>query len=129
MIGLLGFVLAILASPFKSRLRLEAENAVLRHQLMVLRRRLQGRIRLTNHDRWFFVQLYRWFPSILSVLTIVRPETLVRWHRAGFRWYWRWKSRSSGSMAVSSRADCARWASGTSLPHQPRLGRTALPNG
>lgn len=96
MIGLLCFVLAVLTSPFRSRLRLEAENAALRHQLMVLRRRLQGRIRLTNHDRWFLIQLYRWFPSILSVLTIVRPETLVRWHRAGFRCYWRWKSRSSG---------------------------------
>jgi hypothetical protein len=96
MIGLLGFSLAVLASPFKSRLRLEAENAVLRHQLMVLRRRPQGRIRLTSHDRWFFIQMYRWFPSILSALTIVRPETLVRWHRAGFRRYWRWKSRSSG---------------------------------
>src|SRR5215470_15907596 len=96
MIGLLCFVLAVLTSPFKSRLRLEAENAALRHQLMVLRRRLQGRIQLTNHDRWFLIQLYRWFPSILSVLTIVRPETLVRWHRAGFRCYWRWKSRSSG---------------------------------
>jgi hypothetical protein len=96
MIGLLCFALAVLISPFKSRLRLEAENAALRHQLMVLRRRLQGRIRLTNHDRWFLIQLYRRFPSILSVLTIVRPETLVRWQRAGFRCYWRWKSRSSG---------------------------------
>src|ERR1700704_4770113 len=57
MIGLLCFVLAILASPFKSKLRLEAENAVLRHQLIVLRRRLRGRVRLTNHDRWFFIQL------------------------------------------------------------------------
>ena len=96
MIGPLCFVLAVLTSSFKSGLRLEAENAALRHQLMVLRRRLQGRIRLTNHDRWFLMQLYRWFPSILSVLTIVRPETLVRWHRAGFRCYWRWKLRSSG---------------------------------
>jgi hypothetical protein len=81
MIGLLCFALAVLASPFKSKLRLEAENAVLRHQLIVLRRRLNGRIRLTNHDRWFLIQLYRWFPSILKVLTIIRPETLVRWHR------------------------------------------------
>jgi transposase InsO family protein len=96
MIGLLWFALAILASPFKSKLRLEAENVVLRHQLMVLRRRLQGRVRLTNQDRWFLTQLYRWFPSILSVLTIIRPETLVRWHRAGFRCYWRWKSRPLG---------------------------------
>ena len=96
MIGLLCFVLAVLASPFKSKLRLEVENAVLRHQLIVLQRRLQGRVRLTNHDRWFFIQLYRWFPSNLPVLTIFRPETLVRWHRAGFRSYRRWKSRSLG---------------------------------
>ena len=96
MIGLFCFVLAVLASPFKSKLRLEAENAALRHQLNVVRRRLPGRVRLTNHDRWFFIQLYRWFPSILQVLTIIRPETLVRWHRAGFRCYWRWKSRPQG---------------------------------
>ena len=96
MIGLLCFFLTVLASPFKSKLRLEAEDAVLRHQLLVLRRRLHGRVRLTNNDRWFFIQLYRWFPSILQVLTIIRPETLVRWHRAGFRWYWRWKSRPMG---------------------------------
>jgi len=98
MIGLLCFVLAVLASPFKSKLRLEAENAVLRHQLIVLRRRLPGRVRLTNHDRWFFIQLYRWYPAILQVLAIIRPETLVRWHRAGFRGYWRWKSRLSDTI-------------------------------
>src|ERR1700694_374084 len=96
MIALIRFVLAVLASPFKSNIRLEAENAVLRHQLIVLRRKLNGRARLTNNDRWFFVQLYRWFPSILPVLMIIRPETLVRWHRAGFRRYWRWKSRRRG---------------------------------
>ena len=96
MFGLFCFLLAVLASPFKSRSRLEAENAALRHQLIVLRRKVQGRVVLTNNDRWFLVQLYRWFPSILQVLTIVRPETLVRWHRAGFRRYWCWKSRSRG---------------------------------
>src|SRR6266511_387857 len=96
MLALLCFVLAVLASPFKSRSRLEAENAALRHQLIVLRRKVPGRVRLTNSDRWFFVQLYRSFPSILQVLTIIRPETLVRWHRAGFRCYWRWKARSLG---------------------------------
>src|SRR3984893_7056488 len=96
MIGLLCFVLAVLASPFKSKLRLEAENAVLRQQLIVLRRKLRGRVKLANSGRWFLIQLYRWFPSILKVLTVIRPETLVRWHRAGFRSYWRWKSRSPG---------------------------------
>jgi hypothetical protein len=78
MIALLCFVLAVLAAPFKSKSRLEAENAALRHQLIVLRRKMQGRVRLTNSDRWFLIQLYRWFPSILNVLTIVRPETVVR---------------------------------------------------
>jgi hypothetical protein len=90
MIGLLCFVVAVLASPFKSKIGLEAENAALRHQLVVLRRKLKGRARLSSNDRWFFVQLYRWFPSILPALMIIRPETLVRWHRAGFRRYWRW---------------------------------------
>jgi hypothetical protein len=96
MIGLLCFVLAVWASPFKSKIRLAAENAALRHQLIVLRCKLRGRVQLANSDRWFLIQLYRWFPSILTVLTIIRPETLVRWHQAGFRSYWRWKSRSLG---------------------------------
>jgi hypothetical protein len=77
MIELLCFILAVLALPFKSKLGLQAENAVLRRQLNVSKRRPHGRVRLTNHDRWFFIQLYRWFPSILKALTIVRPETLV----------------------------------------------------
>ena len=81
MIGLFCFVLAVLASPFKSKGRLVAENAVLRHQLIVLRRRVRGRVQPTDSDRWFLVQMYRWFPSILTIVTIVRPETLVRWHR------------------------------------------------
>src|SRR4029450_9738711 len=76
--------------------RLEAENAALRHQLIVLQRRVRGRVQLTNGDRLFLVQLYRWFPSVLKAITIIRPESLVRWHRAGFRRYWRWKSRLLG---------------------------------
>jgi hypothetical protein len=88
MIELFYFVLAVLAAPFKSKVRLEAENAVLRHQLIVLKRSRRGRVRFTNYDRLFFVQLYRWFPSILQVVTIVRPETILRWYRAGFRGYW-----------------------------------------
>ena len=96
MIALLSFFLTLLVSPFKSRSRLEAENAALRHQLIVLQRRLRGRVQLTNGDRLFLVQLYRWFPLVLKAITIIRPETLVRWHRAGFRRYWCWKSRPLG---------------------------------
>ena len=62
MIALMCFVLAVLVTPFKSRSRLEAENAVLRRQLIVLRRKQRGRVQFTNNDRWFFVLLYRWFP-------------------------------------------------------------------
>src|SRR5271154_3769387 len=100
MIALLSFFLTLLlASPFRSKSRLEAENAALRYQLTVLRRKVRGRVQLTNDDRLFLIQLYRWFPSILQAITVIRPETLVRWHRAGFRRYWRWKSNSRGGRA------------------------------
>src|SRR5262249_4824648 len=96
MVALLFFLLRLLLSPFRSISRLEAENAALRHQLIVLQRQVRGRVQFTNSDRLFFLQLYRWFPSIVKAMTIIRPETLVRWHRAGFRRYWHWKSRNLG---------------------------------
>ena len=94
MIALLVFLLRLMTAPFKSTCRLEAENAALRQQLSVLHRQLRGRSQFTNGDRRFFILLYRCFPSILKVTAIIRPEPLVRWHRAGFRRYWSWKSRS-----------------------------------
>src|ERR1700724_3704532 len=115
MIGLFCFVLAVLGLPFKSKLRLEAENAVLRHQLIVLRRRLRGRVRLTNHDRWFLIQLYRWFPSILKVLTIIRPETLAQGRLLVLL---AWKSRRRGGMHQS----LARYSAPVSFVHAPSLG-------
>ena len=79
MIALICFVLAVLASPFRSKSRLEAENAVLRHQLIVLRRRVWGRAQPTNNDRWFLIQMYRWFPSILKVARIeIELRALIR---------------------------------------------------
>jgi len=96
MVALLCFFLTLLVSPFKSKSRLEAENVALRRQLIILRRKVRGRVHLSNGDRLFFVLLYRWFPSVLNTITIIRPETLVRWHHAGFRRYWRWKSRCLG---------------------------------
>jgi hypothetical protein len=106
MFALCWFVLSVLASPFKSKSRLETENAALRHQLIVLRRKVPGRVRLTSNDRWFFIQLYRWFPSILQLVTVVQPETLVRWHRAGFRLYWRWKSGLRGAAIDRDGSPC-----------------------
>jgi hypothetical protein len=82
-----------LSLRFKSRARLEAENLVLRQQVNVLIRKLPKRLQLTNSDRLLLVWLYRLFPSILSAIRIVRPKTVIRWHRRGFRAYWRWKSR------------------------------------
>src|SRR6516162_565507 len=96
MLALLAFLLALLSLPFKSKSRLEAENAALRRQLIVLQRKVRGRVHFTNSDRLFFVQLYRWLPSVLKAMTIIRPETLVRWHRAAFRCYCGRKSRSFG---------------------------------
>ena len=81
---------------FKSRRRLAAENLVLRHQLNLAKRRLRKRIRFTGTDRTLFVWLYRRCPDVLSAVTIVRPKTIIRWHRMGFRAYWRWKSKNLG---------------------------------
>jgi transposase InsO family protein len=82
------------AGLFRSRASLEAEILVLRHQLNVLRRKSATRIAFSGVDRMVFAGLYRLAPSVLDALQIVKPETVIRWHRAGFRAYWRWKSRS-----------------------------------
>src|SRR5258707_3425498 len=94
MTDLFKLILAILALRFKARATLEAENLVLRQQVNVLRRRTPKRPHLNNTDRFLFVWLYRWFPSVLEVVAIVRPETIIRWHRGGFRADWRWRSRN-----------------------------------
>src|SRR5712672_719945 len=124
MIALLCFFLTLLVSPFKSKSRLGAENAALRREVITLRRKVRSRVQLTNGDRFFFVQLYRWFPSVLKAIAIVRPETLVRWHRAGFRRYWRWKSRSLGGrpqIDVDLRALIRRMSVDNPLWGAPRI--------
>src|SRR5712671_2549902 len=93
MIELLRLILHIMASLFKPRTKLVAEILILRQQLNVLRRQLSKRPQLRNTDRFLFVWLYRWFPSVLSAIAILRPETIIRWHRAGFQSYWRERSR------------------------------------
>ena len=83
----------MLSLRFKSRAWLEAENLVLLQQVNVLIHKLPKRSQLRNSDRLLLVWLYRLFPSILSAIRTVRPETVIRWHRRAFRAYWRWKSR------------------------------------
>jgi hypothetical protein len=78
MAALIILLLNLGASIFKPKSWLEAENAVLRQQLVVLQRQVRGRAQFTNSDRLFFIQLYRWFPSVLKAMTIMRPETVMR---------------------------------------------------
>jgi hypothetical protein len=102
MIAFLSLLFHVVVSPFKTKARLEAEIIMLRHQLNVLRQRVPSKPKpkpkpkLTVADRLLFVWLYRLFPSVLNAVTIIQPETIIRWHRTGFRLYWRWKSRSRG---------------------------------
>src|SRR5262245_12827363 len=78
---------------FKSRRRLEAENLFLRHQLNIALRQIPPRLRLFGTDRALLVCMTRLWPSLLGTAQVVQPETILRWHRAGFKALWRWKSR------------------------------------
>jgi hypothetical protein len=107
MLEFLRLFVHVLAAPFRTQAELEAEITMLRHQLSVLRRLAPSRPRLTTADRLLFVWLCWLFPSLRSAITIVQPDTVLRWHRSGFRLYWWWKSRSRGgrpkvSVAVRS---------------------------
>jgi hypothetical protein len=84
------------AGPFRSRAALQTEVIALRHQLNVLRRRAPKRIAVSNIDRLVFAWLYHLAPKMLDAVKILKPETIIRWHRAGFRAWWRWKSRPRG---------------------------------
>ena len=93
----------VLAGLFRSKAALEAENLVLRQQINVLRRTALKRPHLTGIDRLVLVSLWRMFPNVRDALAIVTPDTVIRWHRAGFKTYWRWKSRLRGGRPRLSR--------------------------
>src|SRR5215471_9296097 len=93
MIDLLKLLGGLLVGLFRSHAAREAEMAFLRQQLVVLKRSAPARLRLRTADRLIFVWLYRLCPSVRQAAVVFKPETLVRWHRRGFRLYWRWKSR------------------------------------
>ena len=86
----------VLIGIFRPRAALQAEILVLRHQLNVLRRKSPKRLAFGNVDRLVFTALYRMAPGVLDALKIPKPRTVIRWHRGGFRAYWRWKSRPRG---------------------------------
>ena len=93
MIAILHSLGMFVADLFKSRCRLEAENLFLRHQLSVALRRAPPRLRLRGGDQALLVSMTRLWPGLLGVAQVVQPETILRWHRAGFKAFWRWKSR------------------------------------
>jgi hypothetical protein len=123
---------------FRSRASLQAEILTLRHQLNVLRRKSPQRLGFTSIDRLVFAGLYRLAPGVLDALKIVRPETVIRWHRAGFRAYWisggndlRMHVRIVGTVSrfpalPNTRAKQPR-LNVTANPYPPPRGRTASP--
>jgi hypothetical protein len=85
----------VFVSLFRSRRRLASEIVVLRHQVLVLKRKHRGRIKLNGLDRMILTWLSSAIPAVRSAIVIVQPGTLLRWHRKGFRAFWRWKSGTS----------------------------------
>lgn len=96
MVGMLHLLWGWWRDLFRSGEDLRAENLVLRQQLIVLRRTAPRRLRVSRLDRMMFVWLFRRRPQILRAITFLRPETILRWHRQGYRAIWRWKSRAVG---------------------------------
>ena len=94
MLAILRSLGMFVADMFKTRLRLEIENLFLRHQLNIALRRAPPRLRLCGSDRALLVLMTRLWPSLLGVVQVVQPETILRWHRTGFKAFWRWKSRN-----------------------------------
>jgi len=124
MLDFLRLFVDVLAVAFRTQAQLEAEITMLRHQLNVLRRQTSKRPRLTTADRLLFVWLCRLLPSLQSAVTIVQPDTVLRWHRSGFRLCWRWKSRSWGGrpkVAIEIRGLIRRMSEENPLWGAPRI--------
>jgi hypothetical protein len=104
MLAILHLLGTFVANLFKSRRRLEVENLFLRHQLNIALRRAPRRLRLLGSDRALLMWMAWVWPSVLGLSRVVQPDTILRWHRAGFRAYWRWKSRGRPGRPRVSRA-------------------------
>ena len=102
MVTILSTLVSLLSFRVRSRASLELEFVALRHQVTVMRRQHPGRLRLFSTDRPFWVWLYRIWPQVLDAMVLVKPATVVQWHRKGFRLYWRWRSRRPGRPKMSS---------------------------
>ena len=123
MITILSTLVSLLSFRVRSRASLELELIALRHQVIVLRRQRPRRLRLFFTDRLFWVWLYRLRPELLDTLVLVKPATVIGWHRKGFRIYWRWRSRRSGRSKTNAeiRDLIRRMSSANPLWGAPRI--------
>jgi putative transposase len=96
MVAILSVIVSVLVFRFRSRAALELKLVAVQHQLAVLRRQRPGRAQLSSLDRLLWVLLYRVWPQVSDPMVLVKPATVVEWHRKGFRFYWRWRSRRPG---------------------------------
>src|SRR5262245_63284721 len=100
--SILSAVVSLFAFRFRSRASLEIELLAVRHQLAVLRRQRPSRPQRSSLDRLLWVWLYRIWPQIIDTMVLVKPATVIQWHRKGFRLYWRWRSRRPGRPRIST---------------------------
>ena len=115
-------IVSVVARRLRSRAAAELENLALRHQLHVLRRRRPGRPRLFTIDRLLWIWLYRIWPRCLDAMVLVKPATVVQWHRQGFRLFWRWRSKSGRPSVVREiRALIRQMSSANPLWGAPRI--------
>ncbi len=124
MLPVLISVLAVLRGVVRSRVALHLEVLALRHQLQVLQRSRPRRVHLANADRWLWAWLSRSWSGWRTALVIVKPETVVAWHRQGFRVFWTWKSRrciGRPPVAADVRALIRRMAQENPLWGAPRI--------
>ena len=101
MVAILFAIISIFAFRLRSRAALELKLVAIEHQLAVLRRQRPGRPQLSSLDRLLWVLLYRIWPKVIDAMVLVRPATVVEWHRRGFRFYWCWRSRRPGRPRIN----------------------------
>lgn len=123
MLKWLGIIARTLGSLIRTERDLALENLALRQQLAVLKHR-HRRPRFTKADRWFWALLSRIWSGWQECLHIVQPETIVRWHRQGFRYYWRWKSRSRGRPKIDPEI---RYSDSALVSGESVMGRASNP--
>src|SRR5215470_2458013 len=121
--SILSAAVSLLAFRFRSRASLELKLIALQHQLAVLRRQRPGRPQLSSFDRLLWVWLYRIWPQIIDAMVLVKPATVVQWHRKGVRFYWRWRSRRPGRPKIGTeiRALIRRMSKENPLWGAPRI--------